>query len=99
MEALARRIESRDCDKLVILSNDYHLPRLDALIERDDALNKLKQSGKLSLRSAESVLIAHDAKWKKKIEVVYATDEMKRRVALEKQGARQIREGSYQYKK
>lgn len=83
--------------KAIVVSNTYHLPRIKAFIERDGALKKMLQNGRISLRSAERVLIKDDPKrWKERIGRAYKSVSMKNRIAMEKKGVESIKKGTYQ---
>lgn len=82
---------------LWIISNEWHLPRIQAMI---DCLSELKELKKLvQLFAAEEILLqASDSKWRIPIQNMRNTDEIKLRVAKEKQGVEQIQAGTYRYK-
>ncbi len=88
-----------DSGAISVISNEYHLPRIRALIEYMPKLSSLKKlllSGRLALRSAEAALIVEDAeKWKKDIDVWYRLPLVKNIILSEKRGVREIKEGSY----
>lgn len=85
-----------------LVSNDYHLPRIQAFIECAPNLAPLRrryQDGRLSLVSAERTLVAHDAKtWRRIIASAYASKAMQERRAIEREGVEEIRAGRYQFK-
>lgn len=88
-------------ERVAILSNEYHLPRIRAMIEHVPALADLKkmlEAGKLALVSAEKVLLDHDhANWEKIIARAYESAAMKQRIKLEKMGVEQIKSGTYKF--
>jgi hypothetical protein len=87
--------------EIALVSNEYHLPRVRALIEHRSELAVLKKlflNGRLSLLSAEAVLIAADErKWKKDIEQWYRSPLVAEIVRKEKEGVSQITSGSYAF--
>lgn len=87
--------------KIVIISNQYHLPRIKAMIEYSGGLKILqrKLSGKnLVLESAEKNVLRHNrSAWQGIIERAYKSEQMESRVKLEKQGVEQIKSGTYQF--
>lgn len=87
-------------EDLVIVSNRYHLPRLKAMIKYGPGLAILKKMFKnIKLKSAEDILLKfHPAEWEKKIKKAYQSETMRQRVALEQQGAKQIKAGKYNFK-
>ncbi|MDE2001766.1 MAG: Gfo/Idh/MocA family oxidoreductase [Patescibacteria group bacterium] len=87
-------LKNRKIGKVTVISNRYHLPRIKAFIETDKGLRSLY--GNFRLRSAEEILLKADSqKWKRKIADAYASESMKKRIALEKMGEKQIRNGTY----
>ena len=77
--------------KVGIISNEYHLPRIEAFLEHVPNLNCQTE-----LISAEKVAIDNNPEyWKKEIEDAYASEDMKKRIALEQKGVQDLREGKY----
>jgi len=96
LQELRKIIKKKNLDKVCIISNRGHLPRIQAMIEVDDELNEMLKKEMLELVSAEEVLIEDDPKkWKDYIEKAYESEAMKKRIALETQGVKQIKEGTY----
>ena len=85
--------------RVIVLSNQHTLPRLQAMVNHKEELlilKKLLDDARLELLSAEKVLLDRDPdNWEKIITEAYAGEAMKKRVALEEQGARQIKDGTY----
>ncbi|HEY9584297.1 MAG TPA: YdcF family protein [Candidatus Paceibacterota bacterium] len=80
--------------KISIISNDYHLPRIKAMIE----YTKLKDdlSGKTELVGAEDVLMKYKkAEWGDFIDKSKHTPAMIERLNNEKKGVEQIKSGTY----
>ncbi|MFH1523183.1 MAG: YdcF family protein, partial [Patescibacteria group bacterium] len=78
-------IQEKNLNKIIIISNRYHLPRIKAMINKDELLNKLLDEGKIELQSAEEICLKYDEKkWNKIIDDAYNSDVMKERVSLEK---------------
>ncbi|PIP73515.1 MAG: hypothetical protein COW88_01830 [Candidatus Lloydbacteria bacterium CG22_combo_CG10-13_8_21_14_all_47_15] len=86
-------------ESVTLISNEYHLPRIQAMIECLDALsalNNVLSAGILSLCSAEQICIANDSEqWETMIADAYQSTELKKRVSLEQQGVRDILKGGY----
>jgi hypothetical protein len=83
-------------EKINLISNGWHLPRIKAMIELDEVLSGLLQKNIIILKSAEEVLIANNPeKWSREIEDAYKSEAMKKRIALEEKGIREIKEGNY----
>ena len=96
LQELKKIIVKNGFDKMYMLSNRSHLPRVRAMIEVDGELNALLKKDMIELVSAEEVLIEHDAyKWKNDIDAAYQSEAMQKRIALEEQGVRQIKNGTY----
>lgn len=82
---------------VAIISNKYHLPRIKAMIETGLHLRKL--SPITDLISAEDILITYTpAEWKKKIELFYKSEGMKKRISIEKLGIKDIKAGKYTFR-
>jgi hypothetical protein len=82
-----------------IVSNRYHLGRIQAFIEHAPALLRLRQwhmLGRVTLQEAEAILMARDPNtWQSQIDAAYQSPRMRERIALEEKGTRQIRDGTY----
>lgn len=87
---------------VLLISGEHHLPRIKAMIEHRQDLLKLKKLYSelyLKIRSAESILIEEKpAIWRLKIDKAMRSSGMKKRNQLEKQGIKQIKEGTYVFK-
>ena len=99
LRQLKKIVKKGSLDKVYILSNRSHLPRVQAMIEVDKELDGIFKKETLELISAEEVLIEHDAnKWQAYIDNAYQSETMKKRIALEEQGIKQIKDGTYKLK-
>src|SRR3989344_7440172 len=79
-----------------IISNEYHLPRIQVFIDCQPELNLLRD--KIIPISAEQVLMDHDpGKWHKKIKDAYKTRAMQNIIASEEKGIEDIRKGQYKF--
>jgi hypothetical protein len=75
-----------------IISNRYHLPRVGAFLERMPDIN---WPG-LKFISAEEIAIKNDPEsWEAEIKTAYASAGMKKRIAMEQNGIKDLREGKY----
>lgn len=84
---------------IALISNEYHLPRIRAMIEYAPDLQQLKehlQNGSLAVVSAESVL-SGNKEWKAVIKKAYQSTAMKKRIASENLGVTDIEQGTYTY--
>lgn len=81
-----------------ILSSEWHLPRVRAMVEHAAALGALRARTPQYV-AAEEVLIAEDPlRWKEKIDAARARPDAKARAALEQKGVDEIRAGTYGYR-
>ncbi|TSC60936.1 MAG: hypothetical protein G01um1014107_184 [Parcubacteria group bacterium Gr01-1014_107] len=85
---------------LRILSNEWHLPRVKAMLDFAPGLKETFSTLKPSLVSAEEVLLKSSPKhWQARILEARENPEMRKRVALEKRGVEEIQRGTYKYGK
>lgn len=101
LKKLLKILKKRKFDKITIISNKCHLPRVRAIIEYKDEFAQIGKllNKKVKLVSAESIVILYQPKiWKKIIEKAYASREMKERLSLEKKGVREIKLGIYKFR-
>ncbi|MBI3046051.1 MAG: YdcF family protein [Candidatus Harrisonbacteria bacterium] len=86
----------------VVISNEHHLPRILAMIKYVADLRPLKKMlnlSKLKIKSAEDIVMEYEPEaWRKIITRARKSRAMKERIKLEKQGVRQIKNGTYQFK-
>ena len=81
----------------MIVSNEYHLPRVKAFIETNPELKEFYNTA--NLVSSEKVLIDSDpVRWESYIKEAYNSELIKDRVALELVGEKQIRDGTYKFR-
>lgn len=95
LQELKNVIAEQELVDVIVISNEYHLPRIKAMIEKDIDLKKMYEDGKIKLQSAEEVVIKYEPEQKKEIERVYQSKAMQERIALEQKGVRDIKEGRY----
>lgn len=96
LKQVAKIISAHKPAKISIISNEWHLPRIDAFIKKDSALADAFKSTNVLLIPAEDVLIKGDPdKWAKIIEADKNSDAYKKREDLEKMGVRDIENGLY----
>ncbi len=98
---LTKLLETIPDGLVAIISNRYHLPRIQAMIEIARPLAPLKDfldRGALTLVSAEDVCLAHDwAAWEGVITRAYASEAMGKIQANEARGVEDIRQGRYKF--
>jgi len=91
-------IEKSEFDKVLIVSNEYHLPRIKAMLENFPDLKGYSEYD-FKLESAEKILVEHDPEaWKEVVRRAYESEEMKVRIRLEEKGVLDIRERKYKIK-
>ncbi len=88
-------------DNVLILTNEYHVKRVQVMIEYRPRLSLLKgllALGQLKVQAAEEILIERDPeKWQAEIDRVYKSEAMQARIKGEADGVRQIHEGTYRF--
>lgn len=93
--ALQKITENYLPEKIIIVSNKYHLPRVEAMVDFAPELLELKRFNK-QFQPAEDVLIKYEPdKWEESIDGAYVSLEMKKLIKKEELGVKQIREGTY----
>ena len=99
LKELARIIKEFDLEKIIIISNKYHLPRIRAMIENVSSLKDMKKlfiNCLIELKSAEDIVLEFEPrKWKNIIESAYDSKDMKKRIKSEEAGVEQIKNGTY----
>jgi len=84
---------------VIIISNKYHFLRVKVMIEQDRELKRMLDCSRIKLKTAEEILIKHEPrKWQEIIETAYKSKAMKKRIAREKKGIRQIKNGIYKFR-
>lgn len=79
-----------------VVSNDYHRPRIKAMIELADDLRRLFESGRIVLVGADSFLLERDPlNWREVIEKAQTSEAMKQRILLEEKGIADLKKGVY----
>lgn len=99
LRELKKIIKKENLGSTPIVSNRYHLPRIQAMVEADDELRALLNKRRIELVSAEEVLIKHDPnQWQEKVDKAYHSKEMKKRITIEEKGVRDIKSGTYKFR-
>ncbi len=81
---------------LRIVSNRYHLPRIDAFLNSDATLRDWCAQGHIQLQAAEDILLQHDpSRWQALIAEAYASPAMRARIEQEEKGVGDLRAGTY----
>jgi len=99
LQELKKIVQQEGYDDVTLVSNIYHLPRIEAMIEVDRELKAMFDSGRLKVTAAEDILMAYEpAVWQETIERGYNSQAMQARIKLEQQGIKDIKEGKYKFK-
>lgn len=101
LQALLSLIKERQWNRIIILSNAYHLDRIEAMVAHAKPLTylfDLLQTGNLVFKSAEEVLLSNISnKWKEVIDKARRSSRFKEIIAFEQKGVRDIKEGRYRF--
>lgn len=96
---LKKFLKKRKFQKVIIISNNWHIPRIQALIDCVPELKFFRNNNNIELQSAELILLKHDCKkWKKSIDALNDEPKMKKIIASEKQGVKDLKLGKYKFK-
>jgi len=88
----------RNLEEIIIISNEWHLPRIKAIIEFYPGLKESLRFLSLQFISAEEILLEHDPeKWRSKVESARLNLELKKRYELEEKGVEQLKKGTYKF--
>lgn len=98
---LQKIMAEKSFSSLILISNRYNIPRIQAMIEYAPGLDRLKgllQNQRIRLESAEEIAIKYDPEtWEETVGRAYQSEAMKKRVKLEEKGVREIKAGTYRY--
>ena len=84
-------------EHILIISNEWHLPRIEAMIKWIPELRELSEQ-KPHLVAAEEILLQEREKdWRVIIETLRQRDDMISRISKEQKGVKQIQAGTYRY--
>lgn len=96
LQELSKITKERNLSRIYIVSNDYQLPRINALLHY---MLEVDLKGKTEALSAEKILIEKNpGAWEDIINKAYESDRMKKRISLEAEGVNQIKNGTYKFK-
>jgi len=83
-------------ERLTVVSNRYHLQRVQALLDADPQLHLWHKERRIETLAAEDVLLKHDfGRWHSLIAEAYATPAMQARMDQEEKGIRDLAAGIY----
>ncbi|MCK5295531.1 MAG: YdcF family protein [Alphaproteobacteria bacterium] len=90
-----KMISKMNFDKMFVITNDYHVKRVSAII---NYLKQINNKDKMKVVSAEEICIKYDSKkWKSMIEKAYVTSGMKEIIKMEENGQKDIKKGKYNF--
>lgn len=99
LQELKKIFIKKKLPEVIIISNKYHLSRVKIMIEQDRELKRMLDCSRIKLKTAEEILIKHEPrKWQEIIKTAYKSKAMKKRIAREKKGIRQIKNGTYKFR-
>ena len=94
LQALAEYSSEKDVE-VIVITNEYHINRVKAMIENFPTLSDLNKST-VVVRSAEEILLASDrASWQKVLDSFYSNPKMSKIVKSEADGVSHIKQGIY----
>ena len=89
------RATKGNLSQFIIISNEWHLPRVKTMIEYSELKNILG-NGQVNFVAAENILLRlKPAEWRKFIEKSRKSEGMKKRFDIEAKGVEQIKKGIY----
>jgi len=88
-----KKLLNKNNDKITVISNGYHLPRIKTMLEVLPEFKKLRKC--LKLVSAEKVVLKHNKRLRSKIGKMARDPRMIKIVSLEKRGVKDLRSGKY----
>ncbi|MEK7551840.1 MAG: YdcF family protein [Patescibacteria group bacterium] len=91
---LAREMGLR---QVAVLSNEWHLARIQAMLDHAPGLVQAFTGILVNLVAAESILWAESKEWQERIKAARVDSGIMKRVELEANGVRQIQEGTYRW--
>lgn len=95
IQTLKKFLKKPGIDSIAVISNKYHMGRIRAFINQDPVLERYFSDSKIKLLTAESIVIKHNPKLKNKIKNLYSSKKIKNLIEKEKNGVKQILDGSY----
>jgi len=93
---LLRKAKEMAWERILILSSDYHIPRIRALYGQFLKEHEQEYMGlQIDFQGAEDILVETKPKWKKYVAQAYVLDEMVKRQKNEAKGLDDIKAGKY----
>ncbi|MDP2586985.1 MAG: YdcF family protein [Candidatus Komeilibacteria bacterium] len=95
---LKKLLTDKNVIEVVMITNQWHLPRVQAMIEGNADFKDFYQKINCQFLTAEEIVIKEaPEQWQKIIEAAYQSPAMQERLAAEERGIKQINEGTYKY--
>lgn len=99
LQEMKKNIQKKALKNITVISNKWHLPRIKAMIKIDPDLKKIFGAGNLKILSTEEICLTYKPKvWQPIIKAAYESEDIKKRIKLEQEGVKQIKEGTYKFK-
>ena len=99
LEELKKIIKEKGLKNIGLLSNEWHLPRIKAMLEQLDELREISESATVEFLPAEEICLEYDKEaWQEMIEKARESEALKERIGREENGIEDIREGRYKIK-
>lgn len=99
--AIQRMIQEGNYQRVLLLSNEFHLPRIQTMIECVNQLHflfRLLSFGMLNFLSAEKICVDNDKiEWEPIIRKAYESESMRKRLSNEARGVEDIKKGRYTF--
>ena len=93
---LKRLAMEHDWHQISVLTNLWHIPRVQTMVEITDSLKNFFQEKKVMFVAAETLLIQSDsARWQSYIDSAYKSEGMRMREQKETQGIQDLLSGTY----
>ena len=83
---------------LLVVTNDWHLPRLKAMVEYAPNVGIWKEVIWEPIGAEQVMLESENKEWQNMVVAERAHPKYRERLAMEEQGVRQVKEGTYRYK-
>ena len=83
--------------RLLIISNEWHLPRIEAMIKWIPELHELAELNPQSCAAEEILLQDSEKDWRIIIETARRREDIVARIVKEQQGVAQLQAGTYRY--
>lgn len=96
LREIKKIIGEKELKGIGFLSNDWHLPRIKAMIEQFEELKEILDLTKIEFLSAEKICLEYDKEaWQEIIERAYKSEGLKERIKREQKGIQDIKQGRY----